>query len=118
MKTVTATMKFKVPGDSGHPQAGETLEGITYDFEQAESVEEAEKVAADNDWSLLEFVNDALKGNARQNKYSNLLATYAPKTEVSQDVLKARLIRTFIMAGLTEEQAKAQVESVLSANNG
>ena len=118
MKTVTATMKFKVPADSGHPQAGETLEGNTYDYEQAETVAEAEEIAAKNEWTLLDFVNEALKGNARQNKYSNLLATYAPKTEVSQDVLKARLIRTFIMAGLTEEQAKAQVESVLSANNG
>ena len=118
MKTVTETMKFKVPADCGHPEAGQTKTGIPYEFEQAESVDEAQAIAEEKGWTFLEFVNDALKGNARQNKYANLLATYAPKADVSLDTLRARLIRTFIQAGLSEATATAQVDSTLATNNG
>lgn len=118
MNTVTDLMKFKIPAKSTHSQAGETLKDIPYEYEQAENVAEAETVAASKSWTFLEMVNESLKANARANKYANLLATYVPKADVSIDDLRARLIRTFIQAGLSEAVATAQVDSTLSANNG
>lgn len=117
MKDLTAKMKFKIPESSTHPDAGKTLEGVEYEYQQCETAEEAGKVAEEKGWTLLDFVNDALKDNARQGKYSSQLAMYAP-TEMDQDTIRKNLIRNFIRAGLSEAQAVAQVDSVLAATNG
>lgn len=114
----TATMKFKIPANSEHPDAGKTLEGIVYEFEQCETAEEAQKLAEEKGWSLLDFVNETLQNTARQGKYQNQLALYMPKKELDPAALRATLIRTYIKAGLSEAVATAQVDSVLSQNNG
>lgn len=118
MKDITGKMKFKIPADSEHPDAGKTLDNVEYDYQQCETVVEAEVYAAEKGWTLLEFVNEAIKGNARQSKYQNQLALYMPKKELDPQALRATLIRTYIKAGLSEAVATAQVDSVLSANNG
>ena len=108
--------KFKVPENSQHQDAGKQF-SKEYDFTECSSVSEAEQVAADKGWSLLEFVNDKLMSSARSASYQNALAVYKP-SEVSPDEIKARMVRDFIRLGLNEDVAKAQVDSILSANNG
>ena len=116
MKDLTGKLSFKVPEDSNHADAGKKIEK-EFDYQQCETVEEAEKIASEKSWTLLDFVNDALKQNARANTYQNALAVYRP-SEVSPDEIKARMVRDFIRLGLSEDVAKAQVDSILAANNG
>ena len=116
MQDLTGKFTMTVPTDSTHADAGKKLEK-EFEYQQAESVEEAAKVAETKGRSLLQFVNDALKQNAKASTYQNALAVYKP-SEVSPDEIKARMVRDFIRLGLSEDVAKAQVESVLSANNG
>ena len=116
MKDLTANFSFKVPEDSNHADAGKKIEK-SFDYQECETVQEAEEVATKKSWTLLDFVNDALKQNARANAYQNALAVYRP-SEVSPEEIKARMVRDFIRLGLSEDVAKAQVESILAANNG
>jgi hypothetical protein len=116
MKDLTAKFSFKVPDDSNHADAGKKVEK-EFDYTECENDTEAQTVAAEKGWSLLSFVNEALKGNARGSAYQNALAVYKPST-VSPDEIKARMVRDFIRLGLSEEVAKTQVDSILSANNG
>jgi len=116
MKDLTAEYSFKVPEDSTHSDAGKKIVK-SFDYQECETLEEAGKIASEKSWTLLDFVNEALKGNARANAYQNALAVYRP-SEASPDEIKARMVRDFIRLGLSEDVAKAQVESILSANNG
>lgn len=116
MQDLTGKYTMTVPTDSTHPDAGKKLPK-EYDYQQCESVEEAEKTAADKGWSLLGFVNEKLQALAKASAYQNALAVYKP-SEATPDEIKSRMVRDFIRLGLSEEVAKAQVESILSANNG
>lgn len=116
MTDKTGTLSFKVPEDSTHADAGKKIEK-SFEYQECENVDEAQEVAEKKGWTLLSFVNDALKQNARANTYQNALAVYRP-SEVSPDEIKARMVRDFIRLGLSEDVAKAQVESILAANNG
>jgi hypothetical protein len=116
MKDLTGKYKYKVPADSAHKDAGQQFEK-SFDYSECETVEEAEKVASEKGWSLLEFVNDKLMNAARSSSYQNALAVYRP-SEVPPDEIKARMVRDFIRLGLPEEVAKTQVDAILSANNG
>lgn len=116
MKDLSGKFSFKVPDESTHADAGKKIEK-TFDYQECETLEEAQKIAEEKEWNLLQFVNDTLKQNARANAYQNALAVYRP-SEVSPDEIKARMVRDFIRLGLSEDVAKAQVESILSANNG
>jgi len=116
MKDLTGKLSFKVPEDSNHAQAGQKIEK-DFDYQECETAEEATKIAESKGWTLLGFVNDSLKQNARANTYQNALAVYRP-SEVSPDEIKARMVRDFIRLGLSEDVAKAQVDSILAANNG
>lgn len=117
MQDLTAKLTFKVPEDSTHQAAGTKIDK-SFDYQFCDTVAEAEAVATKKEWTLLEFVNDALKQNARANCYQNQLALYVPKTEISLDAIKERLVRDFIRSGLSEDVAKTQVDSILAANNG
>lgn len=116
MQDKTGKYSFKVPENSGHQDAGKKFEK-EFDYQECETVEEAEKVASEKGWSLLEFVNDKLLNSARSSSYQNALAVYRP-SEVSPEEIQARMVRDFIRLGLSEEVAKAQVKSILEANNG
>lgn len=116
MKDLTAEYTLKVPEDSNHADAGKKLKK-NFDYQECESAEEASQLAEKKGWSLLTFVNDTLKQNARAAAYQNALAVYRP-SDVSPDEIKARMVRDFIRLGLSEDVAKAQVESILAANNG
>ncbi len=108
--------KYKVPADSTHVDAGKQFTK-EFDYQECETQEEADKVAADKGWSLLEFVNEKLMNGARASSYQNTLAVYRP-SEVPPEEIKARMVRDFIRLGLPEDVAKTQVEAILNANNG
>lgn len=116
MKDLTGKFTFKVPEDSPHADAGKKIEK-SYEYTECETVDEANAVATEKGWTLLDFVNTELNQRARSSAYQNSLAVYKP-SEVSPDEIKARMVRDFIRLGLSEDVAKTQVESILSANNG
>ena len=55
----TGSYKFKVPADSTHQDAGKQFEK-SFDYTQAESADEAQSIADEKGWTLLDFVNDKL----------------------------------------------------------
>lgn len=116
MKDNVGKYKFKVPADSTHVDAGKQFER-EYDFPSVESESEALAVMEKEGWTVEGFVNEKLQNRAKSNSYQNALAAYRP-TEMSAEDLRASLIRNFIRAGLSEDVASKQVDSILSANNG
>jgi len=116
MKDLTGKFTMTVPADSTHQDAGKKLEK-TFEYQEVETVEEANAIAESKGWTLLSFVNESLKANAKASTYQNALAVYKP-SEVTPDEIKARMVRDFIRLGLSEDVAKAQVDSILAANNG
>lgn len=115
-KDLTGKYSFKVPEDSTHADAGKKIEK-EFDYQEFETEVEAQAYCEKKGKTLLGYVNDEVKQNARANAYQNALAVYKP-SEVSPEEIKARMVRDFIRLGLSEDVAKAQVESILAANNG
>lgn len=116
MKDLTAKFSFKVPDDAivkgstdSHPDAGKKIEQ-SFDYQEVETDDEAKELCEKKGWTLLGFINEALKANARSSAYQNALAVYKP-SEVSAEDIKARMVRDFIRLGMTEEAAKNLVES-------
>lgn len=115
-KECFGTYRFRVPLKSGHVDAGKQFDR-DYKYPEAIDANEASGIAASEGWTLWGFVNEKLQNRAKSNSYQNALAAYQP-TEMSAEDLRASLIRNFIRAGLSEEVAARQVDSILSANNG
>ena len=111
MKTLAGKFSFAIP--ENHPQAGEKVEKA-FEYQQVETVEEANKVLADKNLSLIEIVNDKLKVNARSNAYQAALLPYRP-SEVPQEDIKERMIRDYIRLGIAEDIARKQVEALLAS---
>jgi hypothetical protein len=111
MKNEVGKFSFKVP--DGHPQAGEKIEKA-FEYQVCDSDTEATEVLTDKKWALRDLVNDNLKASARSNAYQNALAPYRP-SEVSPEDIKERMIRDFIRLGVTEDVARAQVDTLLAA---
>jgi len=111
MKTLVGKFSFAIP--EGHPEAGKKIEK-PFEYRQCETETEALEVISTKKWSITDMVNDVEKQNARSNAYQAALLPYRP-SEVSQDDIRERIIRDFIRAGLSEEMARKQVESMLAA---
>lgn len=114
MKTLVGKFTFAVP--EGHAQAGEKMEKA-FEYQQVETADEATKVLADKNLSIVELVNDKLKANARSNAYQAALLPYRP-SEVSPEDIKERMIRDYIRLGIPEDTARKQVEALLAASAG
>lgn len=112
MKSLVGKFTFAIP--EGHAQAGEKVEK-TFEYQQVETPEEAQKVLDEKKWNLVGMVNDNLKANARSNAYQAALLPYRP-SEVPAEDIKERMIRDFIRLGIPEAAARAQVESMLANN--
>jgi len=109
MKTLVGKFTFAIP--EGHPEAGKKLEK-GFEYKECENQSEAETVIAEKKWSIVDMVNDTLKTNARSNAYQAALLPYRP-SEVTPDEIKERMVRDYIRLGVSEEKARAQVESIL-----
>lgn len=112
MKQLAAKFSFKVPDT--HPEAGKKVEK-SFDYQECETQQEAEKVMADKEWKLVDMVNEALKANARSNAYQSALLPYKP-SEVSPEDIKERMIRDYIRLNIPEDVARKQVEALLAAS--
>ena len=112
MKNLVGKFSFAIP--EGHPDAGTKVEK-PFEYRECETVEEASAVIAEKKWNIVSMVNDVLKANSRSNAYQAALLPYRP-SEVSPEDIRERIIRDFIRAGLSEDMARKQVESMLSAN--
>jgi hypothetical protein len=112
MKTLVGKFTFAIP--EGHAQAGEKVEKA-FEYSQVENADEASKVLAEKNLSIVELVNDKLKANARSNAYQAALLPYRP-SEVSPEDIKERMIRDYIRLGIPEDTARKQVEALLAAS--
>lgn len=101
----------KIKPEQAH-RAGEKYKK-TFSFPQVSNETEAQAVCDAKEWTLVDFVNDALKNAARASSYQSEVALYKP-TEVSADEIKERMVRDYIRLGIPEDVARRQVESVLS----
>jgi hypothetical protein len=117
VKQLAAKFSFKVPGEAGdpnaHADAGKKVEK-SFDYQECETPEEAEKVMVDKKWKLIDMVNEALKANARSNAYQSALLPYKP-SEVPAEDIKERMIRDYIRLGIPEDTARKQVDALLAA---
>lgn len=113
MEKKVGKFTFAIP--EGHPEAGNKVEkAFEYDF--CNSEDEARSVLEKKKLKLTDLVNDKLKSNARSNAYQTALLPYKP-SEVSQDDIRERMIRDMIRLGISEEQARATVDSMLSGKD-
>jgi hypothetical protein len=114
MVVKSAKFTFTVPADSPvEAERGKKVEK-EFDYQVCETEAEASKVIADKQWSVLQMVNEALKGSARSNAYQAALAPHK-KSDVDPEDIKERMIRDYIRLGIPESTARAQVESLLAA---
>jgi hypothetical protein len=106
--------KFKFTVPEGHPEAGTEIKK-TFEYKVCESESEAlEVLQSKKDTSIVTLVNDMLKSNARNAAYQAALLPYKP-SEVSPEDIKERMVRDYIRLGVSEENARKQVESLLAA---
>lgn len=110
MQKLTAKFTFTVP--EGHAEAGQKIEK-SFEYTKVDNEQEALSVITERKWSIVGMVNDNLKANARSNAYQNALMPYKP-SEVSPEDIKERMVRDFIRLGISEDVARAQVESLLA----
>lgn len=111
METKIGKFTFSIP--EGHPQSGDKVEKA-FEYQVCESESEATAVLTERKWNVKDMVNDVLKANARSNAYQAALLPYRP-SEVSPEEIRERMVRDYIRLGLTEELARATVESVLDS---
>jgi Glu-tRNA(Gln) amidotransferase subunit E-like FAD-binding protein len=116
----TDVLSFTVPKETVKEGA---TPGAKYDksftYRVCDSDELAHKIMEEKDWSVQDLVNRKLKADARSNAYQSESIAHQPvKSTVPLSEIKERLVRDFMRSGLSESVARAQVESVLAANNG
>lgn len=111
METKVGKFSFTIPDT--HADAGKKIEK-SFEYQECNTVEEAEAVIAEKKWSVVAMVNDNLKANARSNAYQSATIVYRP-SEVSPEDIKERMVRDFIRLGVPEAAARAQVDSLLAS---
>lgn len=105
----------KIKPEQAH-RAGEKYKK-EFSFAQVTSNDEAEKVCKSKEWTLVDFVNDALKSAARSSAYQSEASLYA-RSEVSAEDIKERMVRDYIRLGIPEDVARTTVNSMLAAVKG
>lgn len=106
----TVPPKEKIKPEQAN-RAGEKYEK-EFIFPQVADDVEADAVCTEKEWSLVDFVNDALKNAARSSAYQSELTLYK-LSEVSREDVVERMVRDFIRVGKTEVQARAIVKAAL-----
>jgi hypothetical protein len=95
-------------------RAGEKIEDLSFSFGQAADEAEAVDVCTAKEWTLVDFVNDTLRANARANAYQTELAKYK-KDERDPEKTAERIVRDAMALGLTEEMARNMVKGMLAS---
>lgn len=108
-------LTFTVPKDNLKDEykdkAGSKIKSA-FTFGQVENDTEAGLVCEAKGWTLIKFVNDALKATARTAQYQRLTAQYK-ESEMSPEEARLRLIRAFQRQGVSEELATRMVDETL-----
>jgi hypothetical protein len=118
MKTLVGKFSFGIPDE--HPDSKDPVTGEPrkiekpFEYQQCDTTAEAEALLKEKKWSVLTFVNDTLKSNARSNAYQAALLPYKP-SEVSPEEIRERMVRDYIRLNVPEAIARAQVQAVLDA---
>lgn len=111
MKTLVGKFTFAIP--EGHAEAGTKVEKA-FEYQNCDTLEEAETILSERKLSIVDMVNDKLKANARSNSYQAALLPYRP-SEVSQDDIVERMVRDYIRLGKSEDTARKLVKAALAA---
>ena len=112
MENLVGKFTFTIP--EGHAEAGKQIEK-PFEYAKVATQDEAEKILSEKKLSVVELVNDWLKKNARSNAYQSATLVYRP-SEVPVEDIYERMTRDAIRTGMSEEQARAFVESLKAAN--
>jgi hypothetical protein len=110
MQNQSAKFTFTVP--EGHEQAGTKIEK-SFDYEVCENDIEANALMTERGWSVLAFVNDAVKSNARSGAYQSALLPYKP-SEVSPEKIRERALKDLVRLGMSEVDAAALISAGLT----
>lgn len=111
------TLTFTVPDNA--PSVEDRGKEIrrAFAYVEVDNVADAQQVIVDKGWNLVELVNRKLKQDARSAVYQAEMVRFKPST-VSPDEIRERTIRDLMRLGIPENVARAQVDGMLSAQNG
>ena len=120
MKNLVGKFSFEIPALTEEqvtaglerPDAGTKVEK-PFEYQEAETDEEAQTLAKAKKLSFKSLVNEKIKSNARANAYQAALLPYRP-SEVSPEDIKERMVRDYIRLGIPEDVARKQVEGMLA----
>lgn len=115
LKEFTSTLTYTIPSEGVREEmkarSGEKIDR-KFLFGQVDSEEQAKAVMAAKDWSVIDYVNGELKGNARSSCYQTTSALYK-ESKVTAEQIMERSIKDLIRLGVTEDIARATIEATV-----
>jgi len=114
METKTGKFTFEVPSNSPVESERGQKQERTFEYSEASNENEASKVIANKNWSLITLVNDKLRSSARANAYQNALAPHKP-SQVSEEDIQERMVRDFVRLGVSESSAREMVAAAVAS---
>ncbi len=115
LKEFTSTLTYTIPTEGVREEmksrSGEKIDR-KFLFGQVDSEEQAKAVMAAKDWSVIDYVNGELKGNARSSCYQTTSALYK-ESKVTSEQIRERAIKDLIRLSVPEDVARATVEATV-----
>lgn len=110
-------LTFTVPSDSPvESERGKEYER-EFSFRQVDNEDDARKVIDAKKWSLVDIVNNKLKGGARSNAYQAALAPHKA-SDVDPEKVFESTVRNMVKQGIPEAMARELLKNTLSAVKG
>jgi len=105
---------FKVP--EGHPLHKDDKGNIrviagSYDYAQCKNDAQAVATLKEEEWAIVDMVNDELKSRAKNNAYQKAFAGYK-KSAVSPEQIRARMVLDMIRVGVPADVAEKTVANL------
>ena len=115
-----STLSYTIPSEGVREEmkhrAGEKV-NKTFVYGQVETEEQAKAVMAARDMSVIDYVNDTLKSNARSSCYQTTAALYK-ESKVTAEQIQERAIKDLIRVGVPEDVARATVLGAVESAQG
>jgi len=110
----TTDLTFKVP--ENHPQHKDANGKVrtikkSYNYIQCKNDQQAVATLKEEEWSIVDMVNDELKNRSRSNAYQKALAPYKT-SNVSQEDIRKRMVLDMIRVGVPEDVAERTVAAL------
>lgn len=107
-------LTFTVPTDSPvESERGKEYER-EFSYRQVDNEDDARKVIETKKWSLIDIVNNKLKGAARSNAYQAALAPHKAQ-DVDPEKVFESTIRNMVKQGIPETMARELLKNTLTA---